>query len=160
MTLQIETASVALLDALYEVEKQCFKAEAFSKQQIRYLLLDYNAFSLVAKVDGQVAGFVIGRLDWVQNQPVGHIMTLDVLPCYRRAGVAERLMVKLEELFRLGGALECRLEVRVDNVAALNLYFKLGYRMIGVLENYYESAHGFYLKKNLKRVDSENSTEK
>jgi ribosomal protein S18 acetylase RimI-like enzyme len=160
MTLQIETASVALLDALYEVEKQCFKAEAFSKQQIRYLLLDYNAFSLVAKVDGQVAGFVIGRLDWVQNQPVGHIMTLDVLPCYRRVGVAERLMVKLEELFRLGGALECRLEVRVDNVAALNLYFKLGYCMVGVLENYYESAHGFYLKKNLRTVDSENLTEK
>jgi ribosomal protein S18 acetylase RimI-like enzyme len=149
MELRIEDASIRLLDALFEVETQCFKEEAFSKQQIGYLLLDYNAISLVAKVDGEIAGFIIGRVELIRNQPVGHIMTIDVLPCYRRLGVAKRLMAEVEALFRDWGAEECRLEVRVDNDAALSLYLKLGYRKVGFLENYYESAHGFYLKKTL-----------
>jgi ribosomal protein S18 acetylase RimI-like enzyme len=46
-------------------------------------------------------------------------------------------------------AVECRLEVREDNVAAINLYKKQGYQTIGRLRNYYGSAHGLYLRKNL-----------
>jgi len=41
------------------------------------------------------------------------------------------------------------LEVREDNVAAVNLYQKLGYKKVGRLENYYGNAHGLHLKKML-----------
>jgi ribosomal protein S18 acetylase RimI-like enzyme len=44
---------------------------------------------------------------------------------------------------------ECRLEVREDNAAALNLYQKLGYKKVGKLEKYYGEAHGLYLQKTL-----------
>jgi len=44
---------------------------------------------------------------------------------------------------------ECRLEVRQDNAAAIGLYKRLGYEEIGLLEGYYGRKHGLYLKKNL-----------
>jgi len=47
------------------------------------------------------------------------------------------------------GVLECRLEVREDNVAAISLYKRLGYVELGLLEGYYGRKHGLYLKKNL-----------
>jgi ribosomal-protein-alanine acetyltransferase len=147
MSLKIEDASIRLLDALYEIEKQCFKEEAFSKQQINYLLTDYNDINLIARVNNEIAGFIIGRIDLLRNQPVGHIMTIDVLPFYRRRGIAQRLLFDIETLFKQKGAQECRLEVRENNVAALNLYQKLGYQKVAVLENYYGKAHGLYLKK-------------
>ena len=38
-----------MLDKLFEIEEQCFDQEAFTKQQIAYLLTDYNTMALGAK---------------------------------------------------------------------------------------------------------------
>jgi ribosomal protein S18 acetylase RimI-like enzyme len=149
MDVKIETATTKLLDKLYEIEKQSFQKEAFRKQQIAYLLTDYNAISLVARVNDEVVGFVIGRMDVARGTLYGHILTLETLPSHRRKGVAEKLLSELEALFREKGASESRLEVREDNVAAVSLYLKLGYKRVSRLEGYYGTAHGLYLRKNL-----------
>jgi len=146
---RIEDASLRLLDELYEIEQQCFKDEAFPKQQIAYLLAEYNSVSLVARVNGEIAGFVIGRIDVDRKLPVGHILTVDIVPTHRRKGIGQQLLREIEEIFRQKGAVECRLEVREDNEAALSLYQKLGYAKIAKLEHFYGEAHGLYLKKAL-----------
>jgi ribosomal-protein-alanine acetyltransferase len=149
MEIKIEDASIRLLDELCGIEKQCFKLEAFSKQQIAYLLTDYNSVSLVARVNNELAGFIIGQIEIEQNMPAGHIITLDIAPTYHRKGVAQKLLQEIETLFKEKGSKECRLEVREDNTAALNLYQKAGYQKAAKLENYYPNAHGLYLRKNL-----------
>ena len=149
MDIEIEDASIRHLDALYEIEKQSFSEEAFSKQQIAYLLTDYNAISLVALMDGELSGFIIGRIDLMRNHPVGHIMTIDVVPVHRRKGIGQKLMLEIEALFKQKGVRECRLEVRESNLTAISLYEKLGYKKISKLENYYGESHGLYLKKIL-----------
>ncbi len=148
MEITIETATARMLNALYELEKHCFKEEAFSKQQISYLLSDCSDISLAARVNSGIVGFIIGRIDFVGNKPAGHIMTIDVALDYRRKGIAQRLMLETESIFKNKGAVECVLEVREDNIAALRLYQKLGYQKAGVLENYYGNAHGLHLKKS------------
>lgn len=145
----IKNASVRLLDELYQIEKQCFKQEAFSKQQLSYLLLNYNTISYAAYVNGELAGFIIARIYSEENQLTGHILTIDVAAQYRRKGIAQRLLRYVEDTARQNGAKECRLEVREDNIAAIKLYQKLGYKKIAKLENYYKTAHGAYLKKTL-----------
>jgi len=148
-TVTMEDASIHMLDDFYKMEQQCFQEEAFSKQQIGYLLLDYNTVSLAARVEGELAGFIIARIDLVRNHPFGHIMTIDVSPSFRRKGVGQRLMVEIEAIFRQKGVKEVRLEVREGNVAAIALYEKLGYKRISRLANYYGEAHGFYFRKVL-----------
>ena len=149
METKIEDLSLKLLDKLYEIEKQCFNKEAFTKQQIAYLLTDYNAISLAARVDGEIAGFVIARVDIGRSTPFGQILTVDVAPSFRRRGIAQKLLREIEVLFKERGIKECRLEAREDNATALNLYQKLGYRKVGKLERYYGDTHGLYLKKTL-----------
>ena len=148
MEITIETATNKTLNALFELEKQCFEEEAFSKQQISYLLNDYSSITLVAKANNAAVGFVIGRIDFVRSKPVGHIMTIDISPLYRRKGIAQRLMHEIEAFFRQKGAVECVLEVRENNVAALRLYGKLGFKKFALLKNYYGRANGLYLKKS------------
>ncbi|MBS7632763.1 ribosomal protein S18-alanine N-acetyltransferase [Candidatus Bathyarchaeota archaeon] len=145
----IETALSQDLDKLCEIEEKCFQNEAFSKKQIAYLLADYNSISLVAKENSKLLGFIIGTTYFSRNALNGHIVTLDVAPEHRRKGVASRLMQEIEKIFKEKNVKTCHLEVREDNVAALNLYTKLGYKKVGLLENYYGSAHGIYLKKPL-----------
>lgn len=149
MDIKIEAASVSHLGELYEIEKQCFEQEAFTKQQLAYMLTAYNAIGLAAKVNDETAGFVIAQVDIRRNVPFGHILTVDVAPAYRRMGIAQKLLREVETRLREYGIRECRLEVREDNLAALSLYRKIGYEKVGILERYYGDADGVYLKKTL-----------
>lgn len=149
MDVKIEDASLKYLDKLFEIEKQCFTNEAFSKQQISYLLTEYNTINLVAKVNDEIAGFVIMQLDSEDDKAFGHIITLNVALKFRRKGVAQRMLQEEESILKSRGISECRLEVRQDNAAAIALYKRLGYNEVGVLKRYYGKTHGLYLKKTL-----------
>lgn len=149
MSVKIETATIKLLDRLYEIEKQSFQHEAFSKRLIGYLLKDYNAINLVARLNDEIVGFAIGRIEEEGGMPYGHVFTLETLPSYRHKGVGQKLLRLLEEMFSERGAAESRLEVREDNAAAIGLYLKLGYEKAGKIEGYYGNAAGLFFKKSL-----------
>ncbi|MCS7124962.1 MAG: ribosomal protein S18-alanine N-acetyltransferase [Candidatus Bathyarchaeota archaeon] len=149
MPITIEDALLKHLDRLYEIEMECFKEEAFTRQQIAQLLQNNNTISLIAKEDGNIVGFIIGMTAIEENTIVGHILTIDVSPSHRRKGVGIKLLQEMEKIFKNKHAEVCRLEVREDNIAALNLYRKLGYKKIGKLEYYYGNAHGILLEKPL-----------
>lgn len=149
MHVEIEKASIKDLDKLYEIETKCFEKETITKQQIAYLLTNPKFVRLVAKINKEITGFIIGEICAEEPPATGHILTIDVLPKHRRKGIGLKLLQRLENILRDEGVKICFLEVREDNVAALSLYLKQGYRKIGKLENYYGNAHGICLKKNL-----------
>ena len=149
METKIETASIRLLDKLYEIEVQCFNQEAFTKRQIAYLLADYNTIGLVAKANSDIAGFIISQVEIENDTLYGHIITINVAPAYRRRGIASKMLKETEEILKAKGITECHLEVREDNSAALKLYQNSGYQKISRLEKYYSNKHGLYLKKSL-----------
>jgi ribosomal-protein-alanine N-acetyltransferase len=145
----IGDASLRDLDTLYDIETDCFKQEAFTKAQIGELLRDYNSMGLVARVNGQIVGFVIGTICIDGRVFQGHICTIEVLPAFRRQGIGEKLLDEIEKIFRQKKVKASALEVREDNIAAIGLYRKSGYDTIGRLKNYYGKAHGLYLGKTL-----------
>ncbi len=149
MNIKIELASLIHLDTLCEIEKQSFREEAFARTQIAALLTDCNVIAYIVRAEGEIAGFIIATVDDVGMKLVGHILTLDVLPLYRGRGIAKKLLQAVEATFREKGISECRLEVREDNTAALDLYLKLGYERVGKLKRYYGKRHGLYLRKPL-----------
>jgi ribosomal-protein-alanine acetyltransferase len=152
MTVMIEDALVRNLDRLYEIETECFGDEAFSKKQIAQLLEEYNCVSLIARVGDTIAGFVVGMIYVDRKALYGHILTIDVAPTYRRRGIGQLLLQEIERIFMQKSVKASHLEVREDNVAAINLYRKLGYEKIGKLKNYYGNANGIYFKKALSQL--------
>ena len=147
---KIESASTADLQALYKIERECFSSEAFSIEELSFLIKNPNSISLMAKIDEEIAGFIIGLIYNTKSEKIGHVLTLDVAKKYRRKGVAIKLMRKLEEKFRENDVKECFLEVRIDNEAAKRLYKKLGYREIACLKDYYGNGlNGIRLRKAL-----------
>jgi ribosomal-protein-alanine acetyltransferase len=149
MEVKIETATLKLLDQLFQIEEECFDQEAFTKRQIAYLLADYNSIALIAKIKSAIAGFIITQVEVEENTEFGHIITINVASSCRRKGIATKLLCEIETLLKRKGISECRLEVREDNHSAIRLYQTLGYQTIGRLENYYGKKHGVYLKKTL-----------
>ena len=60
----------------------------------------------------------------------------------RRSGIGESLLTQSFEKLRLSEIQSVFLEVRSSNTAALALYEKLGFTMMGRRENYYKTAAG------------------
>ncbi len=149
MEISIEDASIQHLDKLYEIEMECFQAEAFTKMQIAHLLTDYNSIGLVAKINSTIVGFVISMVYAERTALSGHILTIDVSPAYRKKGIAQKLLQEIEKTLKEKGVRTSYLEVREDNIAALRLYQKLGYKKVARLKGYYRDANGICLRKEL-----------
>ncbi len=150
MSVTIQRATVNDLETLYEIEKECFTTEAFTKEQIGYLLQNPNVVSLVAQMNGENVGFIIGLTYSGNRVRIGHICTIDVAVKHRRRGIGLKLLKELEKIFVEKGVETCYLEVRIDNVAALELYRKQGYIETGQLKGYYSMGiHGIRLEKKL-----------
>jgi ribosomal-protein-alanine N-acetyltransferase len=149
MAITVEGAFQDDLERLYEIERQCFVEEAFTKKQISQLLSDYNSLSLIAREGPEIVGFIIAVICPGRKANRGHVVTIDVSPSQRRRGTGTMLLKEMERIFKSKFVDVSFLEVREDNVAALSLYRKLGYKRVGKLENYYKTAHGICLKKTL-----------
>ena len=149
MAITIQRATINDLETLYQIERECFTVEAFSKEHIAYLLQNPNTLSLVAHVNGEIAGFIIGLIHRHDKMITGRVYTIDVAVKHRRKGVGLKLLNELEQIFVKRGVKICYLEARVDNVAALELYRKHGYVEVEKLKKYYRGIHGVRLKKKL-----------
>ncbi|AFK22021.1 ribosomal protein S18-alanine N-acetyltransferase [Pyrococcus sp. ST04] len=96
---------------------------------------------LVAEYNGQVIGYVMGYL---KPDMEGHIMSIAVHPDYRGNGIGKALMVAvINKLFKKG-ARWIGLEVRVSNERAINLYKKLGFKIVKRIISYYSDGEDAY----------------
>ena len=151
MPISIQTATMDNLEKLYEIERECFTTGTYSRKHIATLLLDPDCYGFTAKLNGEVAGFIIGSIHPANvGTKAGHVYTLDVAVRHRRKGVGSSLLEALERVFAEKNAEFCYLEARLDNPPAKELYLKRGYTKTDILSNYYENgAHAVRLEKAL-----------
>ncbi len=149
-TVTIQSATIKDLETLYAIERECFKSEAFAKTEIVYLLEAPNSISLIARLNDEIAGFIIGLIHYYDKIRFGHVYTIEVAIKYRRRGIGLSLLKELERAFIKGGVKICYLEARLDNVAALELYRKHGFvEAINLRDHYSLGTHGVQLVKRL-----------
>ncbi|MEN3061264.1 MAG: ribosomal protein S18-alanine N-acetyltransferase, partial [Candidatus Methanosuratincola petrocarbonis] len=106
---------------------------------------------LVAQVGEKVVGYNMCRIEFgISNikrdfAKKGHVISIAVLEGYRGMGIGQRLMEDGMKNVRESGASEIYLEVRQSNLPAIQLYRKLGFRAVRVLEGYYRDGENAYL---------------
>ena len=152
MKAKTEPAEEKAIEELLRIERECFTAEAYSREHIRRLLKSPSAVALLARMDGDVAGFVIGLVERRRTAKIGHVVTIDVAAKYRQMGVGLMLLKEIENAFLKKSVEAVYLEVRADNQAARRLYRKQGYEEAIQLDDYYSAGvHGLRLVKDLKQ---------
>jgi ribosomal-protein-alanine N-acetyltransferase len=107
----------------------------------------YSDAFFVAEVDHKLVGYIMCRVEggisnfgrrWVRR---GHIVSVAVLPSYRRQNLAVQLIAKaIAAMSQQYEAKEMMLEVRMTNVPAIRLYEKMGFARIRSLESYYRNG--------------------
>jgi ribosomal-protein-alanine N-acetyltransferase len=135
------------LDPAHKLDQSCFEPGiAYSKREIRAFLARPGTVALVAEEGSRMAGFAIAH----HSGSSGHLVTLDVAQADRRRGLGERLLDETVRRLRLAGARDVSLEVDVRNRGAIRFYEKMGFRRMGVREDYYgEGRDGLEMAKEL-----------
>jgi len=88
--------------------------------------------------DGQRAGYAV--LMMVLDE--AHILNISVCQARQGCGLGGRMLQHLGDVARAAGATQIFLEVRPSNEAALALYKKVGFEMIGRRKGYYPALNG------------------
>ncbi len=122
---------------LCRIDRECFPPGiAYSELELGYYMKRRGAITLVGEREGAIAGFLVAHV----RRGQGHIVTIDVLPAARRAGLGSRLITAAEERLRAVGCSVVSLETAVDNGAALAFYKRHGYAVVGTIPRYYQNS--------------------
>lgn len=115
--------------------------EPWPLASIENLLAPPGCWALLAEcTSGEVlhpAGFALARVVCDEAE----VLSVGVVPAFRRQGVAQALMAALSARARGADAKSVFLEVGADNAAAERLYRKLGFVEIGRRKDYYRRAN-------------------
>ncbi|WP_271854200.1 ribosomal protein S18-alanine N-acetyltransferase [Planococcus maritimus] len=121
------------VNAVYEIEKQSFTLawtkEAFEQEMLK------NEFAYY--VLAETAEGIIGYCGMWLVMDEAHITNIAISPQQRGNKYGEALMREAMDQARAQGAKLMTLEARVSNIAALNLYKKLGFQNGGIRKGYY-----------------------
>jgi ribosomal-protein-alanine N-acetyltransferase len=102
-----------------------------------------NSVTLAAELDGQVAGFINF---WVLRPQV-QLNTLAVAGDRLRKGAASALVGKLFEYAAKSLCREIDLEVNEHNAAAIALYSRLGFEVVGKRPKFYNNTDAALLMR-------------
>ena len=148
MKFTLRTYAPEDFETIYEIDQECFEREiAYTRRDMRAYLHFPGAECVVAETArGKIAGFCIAA----RRGHLGYLITMDVLPQYRRKGFAAALLTEAERSLAGRGVSEMWLETATDNEAAIAFWLKHGYRKRGVREGYYpDGRDAFTMQKNL-----------
>ncbi len=131
------------LKEVLRLNLRCFKkGENYNKHTFSFLMNDPTTLSYrVATPNELIVGFIFV----MTNDGTGHITTVGVAPEHRRRGLAEKMLLHIEESLRKREITTISLEVRVSNISAQSLYRGLNYTIVQRLNNYYNNGEDGYL---------------
>jgi [ribosomal protein S18]-alanine N-acetyltransferase len=149
-------------EALWTIDQQCFPPGiSYSRLELAAYIAGRNSLTLIAealhaevtakapngrKSSSATLGFVVAEL----RRDVGHIITIDVLPQWRRLGVGSTLLDACEARLKAQRCSSVVLETAVDNTAALSFYKRHQYHVVKTIPHYYSmGVDAFVLSKPL-----------
>ena len=130
------------LNEVYEIERLSFREPYPKTLLLIYSKICRETFLVVENGSGKIKGYIIGLIKW---NILGHIISLAIHPEHRRKGYAKMLIRELLQRFKINGVKVVRLEVRVSNRPAINLYSKMGFKIAYTLKNFYLNGEDAYV---------------
>ena len=146
-------------ERLWEVDQLCFvPGIAYSRRELSAYIRRRGAFTLVAEESepdktGLISGFIVAEAN---RRGMGHIISIDVLPDSRRAGLGSQMLMAAENRLRESGCHTIVLETAVDNASAIAFYKRFHYSVTKVFPHYYSNGvDALVLEKDLEEASAE-----
>lgn len=147
-SLSLRKAKLRDIPSVWNIEKISFKRPWSISSFLLELKNPFSYFYVIEK-EKRIAGYFVL---WDMGEEF-HLANIAVHPDERRKGYGKFMLKKIIEMAKRKGKQRVRLEVRVSNTNAINLYKKLGFQETGIIKGYYGDEDGiefvYKLKSNL-----------
>ena len=128
-----------MLNRLVELHKQCFPDRPWSASD--FADLKKSGCEIIASENG----FIVWRVAAGEAE----IISIGVAPEKRRQGIAEAMILLMEQELKKSSAVNVFLEVSEVNYPAKNLYEKCGFKSVGKRPKYYDGTDAIIMKKTI-----------
>ena len=91
----------------------------------------------------KIIGFLLYSLIYDRIE----IEQFEVITKERGKGIGDKLLKYLIEKYKKRDIKNITLEVKEDNIAAINLYKKYGFKKVSTRENYYDGINGIVMER-------------
>lgn len=137
MSLAIREVATADLDALLALEQQSFETDRLSRRSLRRWIASRDRAFLVATLNEQLVGYIL--VIYHRGTRLARLYSIAIDKSRRGQGFARQLIAAGEQAASDSGRFFLRLEVAMDNTAAIGLYESLGYLRFGIYRDYYDN---------------------
>ena len=141
LDITIDEMAVEGADLLSSIHKICFKnspEQAWQKHEFQSLFKVAGTKSYVMSIKGQPIGFILVR----EILDEAEILIFCILPKWCNNGYARTLLECIMKKLQQRSFKRLFLEVRENNQAAVKLYKKCFFKIIGRRKGYYNSHQG------------------
>ena len=133
----IRQVTEAEADKLTEIHVECFP-RYWNREVFTDFFAVKDTFAFLVEEGQEAIAMLVYRVAFDQAE----ILTLAVLPAYRKLGIARKLVVDMLEKCKALGVEKLFLEVEVDNNPAIKLYENSGFQHINRRKLYYQQLDG------------------
>ena len=118
----------------------------FDKNKVMYDI-ENNPFTnyYVYKVEDKIVGYINYQVMYERSE----LININVLDSYQGKGIASLLMERMFHDLKQKKVVDITLEVRIDNIKAINLYKKYDFKEVSIRKGYYQGIDGILMKKEL-----------
>jgi ribosomal protein S18 acetylase RimI-like enzyme len=133
MPADTRTARASDVDDLAAIENAVFEGDRITRKSFRRLIRRETAAVLVAERGKALAGYCV--VLFRSDSAAARLYSIAAAP--GAAGIGRPLLTAAEQAAAAHGRDRLRLEVRDDNLRAIDLYERSGYRRTGEIAGYY-----------------------
>jgi len=136
------------LSVVLEIEQQLFPTDSWTKELFLGELAEVPTTRsvVVLEENNEVIGYA--ALRFIGRE--GDINTIAIAPAHQRKGLGSKLLNWLMETAKELGVRQLFLDVRADNLAAIEMYKATGFERIDIRRNYYDhSVDAHVMRKKL-----------
>ncbi len=145
LSMIIKDVSNKDIEEISSLEEKIFGIDAFSTDLLKKLLKNKLLFIKLVDETEKILGFSIS-IEGVKNR--ANIINLLIREEYQHQGLGSFLLKRtLKEIKNKNKFKSIILNVKIDNDIAIHLYQKYGFKVIKIIENYYESGASANLMK-------------
>lgn len=119
-------------ELIAEIERHCFSTP-WTAEQVKSS--DDSTVFFLARANEKVVGY--GGMYTVLDE--GYVTNIGVLPEFRRQGIGAKIVNKLIDFSKEKSLSFLSLEVRVSNIAAIELYKGFDFKEVGKRKNFYHN---------------------
>lgn len=144
MNIEIKEMTITELDYIKDIFTSDFD-DFWNYNILKEELESKNSKYIVAIIDRKIVGFA-GIKVMLDEADIMNIVTKKD---FRNKGIGNLLLENLITLSRNLNLNTITLEVNEENMPAIRLYEKFGFRNLGVRKNYYKDKNGIIMTKTL-----------